>query len=224
MDRGIFITGTDTGVGKTVVAGGIARVLKDAGVDVGVMKPVATGDRQDALFLIDSIGSKDPINLVNPVYLKHPLSPNVAERLTRKRIALGKILRAYKKLSGLHRFLIVEGIGGILVPIKDNFFVADLIKELNIPVIIVAKPYLGTINHTLLTIKAARDYGLNIKGIIINYSDDRKIGLAEKTAPAVIKRISRLPILSIVPYANDGYFISRRLRYILRQLPVLQGV
>lgn len=221
--KGIFITGTDTGVGKTVVACTIAHILKEQGVDVGVMKPIATGDRQDALNLIKAADLDDSIDLVNPIYLRPPLAPSVAAQLCKKGIELRKVFNAYKKLSSLHQFLVVEGIGGLMVPIKRDFFVADLIKRFGLSMIIVSKPYLGTINHTLLTVKVARHYRLNILGIVINYSEDRKKGLAEKTSPDAIRRLSGLPILGIVPYSDDRHIISSHLRHILRQLPLLQG-
>ncbi|MDQ7778856.1 MAG: dethiobiotin synthase [Planctomycetota bacterium] len=187
--RGVFITGTDTGVGKTVVAAGIARALKSRGLNVGVMKPVATGAiRQgkrlvnpDVLFLRDAIGLRDPLGLINPVCLMYPLAPAVAARLGRQRIDLARIAAAFVKLRRMHDVLVVEGIGGLLVPIKSGYFVVDMAREFGLPLLVVARPTLGTINHVALTLECARSRGLDIAGVVLNYHADFPRGLAEKT-------------------------------------------
>ncbi|MEK7448481.1 MAG: dethiobiotin synthase [Planctomycetota bacterium] len=215
-----FITGTDTGVGKTVVTAGLARAWLAEGYNVGVMKPIATGGKPykckmqnsvsriphsqllspDVKFLIKATGLKDPINLINPICLKQPLAPNLAAKLSRRKINLNKIWSAYRELKKRHEILLVEGIGGLMVPIKDNYFVADLVKEMDLPLIIVIRPSLGTINHTLLTIQYARARGLKIKGFIVNYDRPGKIGLAEKLAPSAIQKIAGVPCLGVIPY------------------------
>jgi len=198
--KGVFITGTDTGVGKTFVSGEICRTLKNKIKSLGVMKPIACGDRKDALFLKNISGVDDKLDDINPIFFKKSLSPYVASKIENKKINFNKIKTAYKKLSKKYNFLIVEGAGGILVPITENFFIADLVKMLNLPLIIVARPGLGTINHTLLTIQYAKWKGLKVLGFITNYSTYRKKGLAEKTNVSVISEIGRVKFLGNVPY------------------------
>lgn len=203
MARGIFVSGTDTEVGKTVVAAGLAGALKKRGVEVGVMKPVATGGREDALFLMKAVSSPDSIERVNPIFLEPPLAPSIATEISRVEIDLSKIWKAYAKLSSQHEFMVVEGIGGLLVPIKGKFLVSDLIKRLNLPIIVVSRPGLGTINHTLLTIRCAKSYGIEIKGIIINSLKKERISLAERTNPEIIEGLSGIPILGILPFDSQ---------------------
>ncbi|MEW6614362.1 MAG: dethiobiotin synthase [Thermodesulfobacteriota bacterium] len=208
MKKGIFITGTDTEVGKTVVAAGLAGAIKAKGIDVGVMKPVATGAIRtpdglistDVQFLLKSIECHDELNLVNPITIELPLAPLVASRLEGCEIELDKIRNAYFKLSQRHDFIVVEGIGGILVPIKEDYFVSDMIKELDLPCIIVARPGLGTINHALLTLREAQQKGIEVRGFIINGMDEQKAGIAERTNPEVIKGLSHIPMLGVLPF------------------------
>ena len=199
-----FITGTDTGVGKTVIAGALAAVLKKKGIDVGVMKPVATGGWDDARFLIRAAGVKDNLFLVNPYCLGTPVVPAVAAEIEGVKIDIRKIKNAYEELSKRHDILIVEGVGGLLVPIYKNYLVTDLINELKLPVIIVAKPGLGTINHTLLTIRQAKVSRINVLGVIISNYDDANAGIAEMTAPEVIERIGKVPVLGIVSHIEGA--------------------
>ena len=199
-----FITGTDTGVGKTVIAGALAAVLKKKGIDVGVMKPVATGGWDDARFLIRAAGVKDNLFLVNPYCLGTPVVPAVAAEIEGVKIDIRKIKNAYEELSKRHDILIVEGVGGLLVPIYKSYLVTDLINELKLPVIIVAKPGLGTINHTLLTIRQAKVSRINVLGVIISNYDDANAGIAEMTAPEVIERIGKVPVLGIVSHIEGA--------------------
>ena len=200
----LFITGTDTGVGKTLIAGALAAVLKKKGIDVGVMKPVATGGWDDARFLIRAAGVKDNLFLVNPYCLGTPVVPAVAAEIEGVKIDIRKIKNAYEELSKRHDILIVEGVGGLLVPIYKSYLVTDLINELKLPVIIVAKPGLGTINHTLLTIRQAKVSRINVLGVIISNYDDANAGIAEMTAPEVIERIGKVPVLGIVSHIEGA--------------------
>ena len=206
--RGIFVTGTDTEVGKTVVAAGLVRVLRSRGLDAGAMKPVASGGNrtpqgivsEDAEFLQRAGALSDPLELINPICLELPLAPSVAAELAEAEIDLGKIREAYDILRKKHDFLIVEGVGGFMVPILREYNVADLVREMGLPILIVARPGLGTINHTLLTIAVARNYGLETKGFIINGYREKEAGLAEKTNPAVIEKLGKVPLMGILPY------------------------
>ena len=176
MEKGVFVTGIDTGVGKTVIAGALAATVKAHGLDVGVMKPVATGAREiggklvseDVVYLKRIIDSTDDDNLVNPIRLKPALAPNMAASRAGITIDIEKVWKAYKELTDKHDFVVVEGIGGLMVPIDDNILVADMALKMDLALVIVGKHYLGAINHTLLTLEYARSRNLRIKGIIFN--------------------------------------------------------
>lgn len=197
---GIFITGTGTEIGKTVIAGGIAASLKHAGVNVGVMKPISTGDTTDAQFLKHTAQVDDPLVLINPIQLLHPLAPSVSARLEGKQIDLLAIEATFTKLKQKYDFVIVEGVGGIAVPIKDNFLVAHLISQLKLPILIVAEAGLGTINHTVLTVAFAKQFNLQIAGIVLNLYCPKTAGLAEQTNSAEIERLTQVPVVGVVPY------------------------
>lgn len=211
MTKGIFITGTDTGIGKTIVAGGIVAALKNRGINIGVMKPFETGisklngswQLQDGEFLKKAAGVKDHDNLITPFCFKNPVAPYVAANLENIRIDLNEVHHAFSKLTSKYQFILVEGAGGLLVPIKNNYLYTNLIKDFDIPVVIVARPGLGTINHTLLTINAAQSYGLKVTGIIFNNYNNCDYGTAEKTNPKIIKELSGISILGEIPFLSD---------------------
>lgn len=202
--RGVFVAGTDTEVGKTFVAGLIIKQLKQKGVNVGVMKPVATGSRKDAIFLKKVAGIKDSLELINPVFLKKPLAPWVAAGLNGERINLGKIWKAYKILKKKYDYLVVEGAGGLLVPITKEIYMIDIARRFGLPLVIVSRPGLGTINHTLLTANYARNHEISLAGFVINYTRPYKKGLAERTNPRVISRLGKIKLLGVVPYKPIG--------------------
>ena len=196
MGKSIFITATDTGVGKTIIACAIGLALKKKGLDIGYMKPFqCSGD--DVEFICRALGIKDEMDLVNPYYTKEPLAPYVAFKRARVKIELDKVFKAYQELSRRHEVLIVEGAGGLLAPVKKDYLIADLIRDLDIPALIVAGAGLGTLNHTLLTQRYALDYGIKVKGIIINNYQGKTA--AEKTNPDAFKEFLAAPILGIVP-------------------------
>jgi len=196
----LFVTGTDTGVGKTYVAAGLAAALRRRGVDVGVMKPVSTGTSDDAGVLIKASGSRDPIKLVNPIRLKAPLAPNLAARLEGKTIDVGVLESAFQALAERHEVVIVEGAGGLLVPIRDGFTFADLAKRLDLPLLIVARVKLGTINHTSLTIEAAQARRLEVAGVVVNRSKRGRADLAERLNPAAIAAATGAPVLALLTW------------------------
>jgi dethiobiotin synthetase len=206
MKAGIFITGTDTDVGKTIVAAGLALVLRSWGLKVGVMKPVATGcygkeERpisQDAAFLMEAAQNEYP-PLTSPMRFRNPLSPNVAAMLEKKEVDVQGILKSYRELQKHYDFLIVEGIGGLMVPFRKDYYVANLIRDMGLPIVIVSYAGLGAINHTLLTVDAAMIRGLEVRGIIFNRVSVTNYSLAELTNPKVIHDISGVPILGSLP-------------------------
>ena len=200
MTQGIFITGTGTEIGKTVIAGGLAASLKQAGMNVGVMKPISTGDTADAQFLKHAAQVDDERSLINPIYLRHPLAPSVAARMESREIDVSCVEAAFAELQQKYDFVIVEGVGGIAVPIQDDFLVVHLIKRLQLPILIVAQVGLGTLNHTLLTVAYARQFELQITGIVLNGLCIETAGLAEATNPAEIENLTSVPVIGVVPY------------------------
>ena len=172
--RGVFVTGTDTGVGKTLVACALVRGLRSLGLDVGVMKPVETGvgaaGPRDALALREAAAVDDPLELVCPFALALPAAPTVAAAAEGRAIDLGTIRRAFETLASRHGCVVAEGAGGLLVPVADGASMADLARELGLPLLVVARASLGTINHTFLTLEAARTRGLRVAGVVISHS------------------------------------------------------
>jgi len=207
--HGLFITGTDTAVGKTMVTAALAALLRAAGYDVGVMKPVHTGCRDpysrqpppDTAVLMRAARARDPVELVTPYRLRQPLSPLAAARAEARSIDLRRLRTAYRALVHRHQIVLVEGVGGLLVPLTATTTVADLIGAWQLPVILVARAGLGTLNHTLLSIEAAKRRGLTIGGIILNHS--RPIGGARRRRQdpsvggnvALLRELTRLPVV-----------------------------
>jgi len=211
MNRGFFITGTDTDVGKTVVTAGLLATLRKRGYDIGLMKPFQTDFIEaegrllspDLEFVLKFVDLETDYDLMNPIRLREPLAPSVAAEVEGVEIDLTKVDRAYEELLELHQGLLVEGAGGLMVPLAKNFLTPDLVKSFELPIIIVARPNLGTINHTVLTVKVARELGIKVLGVIINGLKEAEAGIAEKTNPEVIAELADVPILGIVPYIED---------------------
>jgi dethiobiotin synthetase len=209
--RGIFITGTSTGVGKTLVAAGLAWALRKRRIDVGVMKPFATANRvfstkyrsRDTAILAEASAAKDPDYSLNPFFYSIAASPLVASELKQGApVNIKKAVQSLKKLGKEHDFLIAEGIGGIMVPLTENESVADFAKRVDLPVIIVATTKLGTLNHTLLTVMACEKFGLKIEGIILN-KISKKPKIVEKKTVEVIERLTHLKVLAVLPFSQD---------------------
>lgn len=173
MSPGLFVTGTDTGVGKTLVACAVAAALRARGIDVGAMKPVETGvgpaGPSDAHALAAAAGDGDPLELVCPQRFALAAAPSVAAAEAGGRVDVDAIRRAFDALAGRHEWLVVEGAGGLLVPLRDDFAMADLAGELALPLLVVARAALGTINHTLLTLEAAAARGLRVAGVVVSH-------------------------------------------------------
>ncbi len=204
--KSIFVTGTDTGVGKTIVTAAIAWNLKQAGRSVAVMKPVQTGTivsgPTDLEFVQEVLGSDHRIDVSCPYSFPDPVAPLVASMLSGERIQIDRIVDAYKKLSAENEFVIVEGAGGLLVPILEDYFMSDLALDLELPVLIVSRPDLGTLNHTLLTLESAEKKGLDIAGVVIsNYPWDP--GIPEQTNPELILSMTGVNMLGIIPNSNS---------------------
>lgn len=211
LPKGIFVTGTDTGVGKTVVSATIALALRQSGKRVTVMKPVQTGAGEDGLtdieFIQKVIGTDRLQEAVCPYRLELPLAPLVAAKLAGQLIDVDKIKSAYFDLSSSHDVVIVEGAGGLLVPITETYFMSDLASDLRLGLIIVIRPGLGTLNHTLLTLEHARSRGLSILGFVINNYPDIPT-LAERTNPELLLELTGEKILGVIPH-DQGISVER---------------
>lgn len=206
LKPGIFIVGTDTNVGKTVIAAGLAMALKARGMKVGVMKPVATGCHgistrlvsSDAVFLWEAAENEYPA-LTNPSRYRAAVAPHVAAGLERKDINIESILKAFRELQKHYDYVIVEGVGGLMVPLAKDYYVANLVREFQLPMVVVSQIGLGAINHSLLTVDAALVRGLDVRGIIFNRVPTTNVSLAEMTNPKVIHELSGIPILGSLP-------------------------
>lgn len=205
--RGIFVTGTDTGVGKTAVAAAIARYLKNLGLRVGVMKPVETGIEspaacgRDGRLLCQAAGISEPPETVSPYRLRAPLAPDQAAELEGIRINPQVIADLAQRQSKAHDFLIVEGAGGLMVPLVGGYLMADLVRQLRLPLLVVAGCSLGTINHTLLTTFTARSLDLPLAGILLNRmpaTPDK----AQENAPHAIASLASCSLLGVLPAVN----------------------
>jgi len=202
--RGIFVTGTDTGVGKTLVAAALARFLRRRGIDVGVCKPVESGvddlsqPGPDARLL--RLGADVAIDevLLAPVRLALPLAPSVAAEQEGVRISPENLLAGIRKLGSRHQFLIIEGAGGLMTPLAGGYLVADLARDAGLPLLTVCRPGLGTINHTLLTLFAARTMGIGLAGYLINgFPEDPDP--AEASAPHALASLASANLLGVLP-------------------------
>jgi len=217
--KGYFVTGTDTGVGKTEIAAYIARRLANKGLKVGVMKPIATGvgrSCKDVEILRKSVGSKDPEDCINPISLKLPFAPMVASRIEKAKIDMKRVWVSFKKLKRENDVVIAEGVGGVMVPIYKRanriYYVLDMIKEMKLPVIVVSRPNLGTINHTAMTIETLRRRKIKINGIILNYTSLIKKDLSIKTNPQVIEELTGTRVLGIMHYNKNRN--KRRIKWL----------
>lgn len=202
MTRGLFITGTDTGVGKTHVTAAILAELRRRGIKAAAFKPIACGrgGRRDAEIYHELMDREVPLDAINPIWLRHALAPSIAAKLERRPISLAKILTGYKLLTTRYSIVLVEGAGGLLVPIWRNVFVADLAKRLELPLVVVARLGLGTINHSLLTVRQARAMGLTVKGIVLNDTVGGKRGLAERTNLIEVPATCGVPLLGVISH------------------------
>lgn len=199
----LFITGTDTGVGKTYTTALLISALRDSGVDAIGMKPICCGDRDDAETLAAVSAHSEPVDAINPFWLRAPAAPCVAAKMEKRHLDTTAIVAAFKALAARHDAVLVEGAGGWLVPIRRNYSMADLAAELGLPVIIVAANRLGALNHTLLTVAAIRQSGLPCAGVILNTLTEADHDVAATTNRAVLEEILPVPLLAeISPRAS----------------------
>ena len=204
----LFVTGTDTDVGKTYVTAGLAVTFRKMGLDVGVMKPFAAGTSQkkgfkskDVEILSNAAQVSDPEELLNPQFFPIPASPYTAWKTLKIKPRVSTILSSFKKLSKLHEMILVEGMGGIMTPIMNDYHITHLIKDMKIPAVIVTRTKVGTVNHTMMTVKMCEKYKIPIRGIIINDFDSD--GYKTKELARDLKNILRVPILGSIPFIED---------------------
>lgn len=164
----LFITGTDTGVGKTYVTARLIRYLRRQGLDAVGLKPICCGSREDAETLRAAADDALELNEVNPVWLRTPAAPYVAALIENRIIDLDLIRETFRRLRERHASVLVEGVGGWLVPIARDYAVADLAREMSLPVTVVVRNRLGALNHAALTVQHVRQSGQECAGIILN--------------------------------------------------------
>jgi dethiobiotin synthetase len=199
--RGFFVAGTDTGIGKTLVTAAIALALRTRGVDVGVIKPVQTGEG-DAVELKRLVGLSESPARIAPFSFAAPLAPLVAARLEGKALELDEVVERVRALSEAHELTIVEGVGGLLVPVGPGWTVADLAGELRLPLLVVARAGLGTVNHTLLTLAEAERRGLDVAGVVLNgYGRERDPSEADNGE--LIESFTGVPVIARIPWLRE---------------------
>jgi len=199
---GLLVTGTDTGVGKTFVTCALAHALRARGRRVAVMKPVETGviDRpEDALALRAAADDPAPLEEVCPYRLRAPLAPSVAARLEGIRIDLARLESLIRHRLATADVLLVEGAGGLLVPIADSVTYADLAARLRLPLLVVGANRLGTVNHCALTARVADAMGLEVLGIVLSQPSPARDESADTNA-ATVAALTGLPILGTLPH------------------------
>jgi dethiobiotin synthetase len=200
----LFITGTDTGVGKTHVTARLLRTLRAEGRDVVGMKPLACGDREDAEALYRACDGTVALNDINPVWLRAPAAPYAAAMIEGRSIDLELIRETFQKLRTSHEGILVEGVGGWRVPITRDYFVSDLAREFQLPVAIVVANQLGALNHAFLTIEAVRQSGLPYAGIILNHVAAHADDVASVTNRGILEDLAGFPVLAEFAYEPGG--------------------
>jgi dethiobiotin synthetase len=200
--NGVLVVGTDTEIGKTVVAGGIARALSDSGEDVRAVKPVESGGNDDARFHAEAtdVAPED----VCPYFLEEPLSPNVAARRSGRELDYETMLSAVRRDDEEAAFVVAEGVGGLRVPLTpEGDELADIVVDAGFPALVVARPSLGTLNHTALTVEALRARDVSVVGAVLNrFPDEGDAGVAERTNPDEVESMNDVPVRR-VPELNE---------------------
>ena len=203
--KSLFVTATDTDIGKTSVCAGIAHSLKKLGIDVGIMKPFACGVKQKTGFLSKDLsilskaqGVCDPDELGNPFWVPIPTSPYTAAKNLGVKIDIKHVMNCFRKLNKIHDIILVEGIGGIMTPILKDYAIIDLIKDLNTNTVIVTSSKLGTINHTIMTCNICKNMKIPVKGLIINNFDSTGYPISELERDLSV--LTNLPVLCSLPH------------------------
>ncbi len=190
----LFITGTDTGVGKTQNAVRLLRLLRAAGRSCAGMKPICCGDRRDVELLMAAGSDSLTIDEINPVWLHTPAAPIVGSFVEEVNLDIEQILAAFRALQDRVEHVIVEGVGGWMVPIRPDYFISDLAAEMKLPVLVVTQNRLGCLNHTALTVRSVADYNLPCLGVVLN-GVPVPGDIAALTNADILKRILNVPLL-----------------------------
>ena len=215
--RGVFITATDTGVGKTLVTAALVARLRQRGIDVGVMKPIETGvsrstkAQSDGARLRRTAGSHDPIVEVCPYVFRLPMAPLSAARAEGRTVRVATIMRAFRKLHSRHEVVLVEGVGGVYVPITSSLDVSDLIYRMKLPTIVVGRVSLGGINHALLTLGALRQRKISVLALVLNRTLPAQTATAraqERSTVRLLQQLAGVPVIGPLPYRSmrEGKF------------------
>ncbi len=207
MSGAFFVTGTDTAVGKTFITAGLAGYYANMGQRVGVMKPIETGHEndqnwpEDALTLHQAAQNDDPRDIVVPYIFSPPVSPWAATQITGRVIDFPLLIQKARDLMARYSLTFIEGAGGLAVPIDEKLTMADIPRRLDIPIIIVSRSGLGTINHTVLTVEYARMRGLDIRGIVMNQSREQSISRdpSHQHNRAIIEKMTGVPVIGMIP-------------------------
>jgi len=201
----LFITATDTDIGKTYVCAGLAHSLKKLDIDVGIMKPFACGVKQktgfssnDLTILSKAAMVNDAEELLNPFFFPIPASPYTAAKNLGVKIDIDYLMKCFRKLDKIHDVMLVEGIGGIMTPILKEYAIIDLIKDLEANTIIVTSSKIGTINHTIMTCNMCKNMKIPVKGLIINNFDST--GYPVSDLERDLNALTDLPVLCSLPH------------------------
>ena len=201
----LFVTATDTDIGKTFVCAGLAYALKKSGIDVGIMKPFACGVKQkigfssnDLTILTNAAMVDDAEDIINPFFFPIPASPYTAAKNLGVKIDIEYVMECFRKLDEIHDIVLVEGIGGIMTPILKDYAIIDLIKDLMANTIIVTSSKIGTVNHTVLTCNMCKNMNIPIKGLIINNFDSTGYPIPELERD--LSALTDLPVLCSLPH------------------------
>ena len=207
MPKAIFITGTDTGVGKTFFACRLAALLRDLGYRVGVMKPAESGCAEqegklvpeDAIRLKEASASQDPLDRICPYPLREALAPSVAAQRQGIILGIDRLMDVYDEISSSHDITLVEGAGGLMVPLLPSYTYADFARVLKLPVIVIAANRLGMINHLLLTLEHARCKGVSVLAYVLNRLESEP-SLAAETNREALWTLTSVPCAGELPY------------------------
>jgi dethiobiotin synthetase len=208
---GLLVTGTDTGIGKTVIAGAVASWFRSQRLRIGVLKPMASGCvhrregwvSEDAEFLAHCADSSHPLDVIAPIRFAEPLAPAIAAERLKETIDWTPVQRSLAAIARDSDVIVVEGVGGIMVPMDAKHTMLDVAQWLKIPAVVVARPNLGTINHTILTVEALRRAEVSVAGVVINRYPAENPGTAEETNPRAIEKWGKVPVLCIVPDVKE---------------------
>lgn len=222
MARGIFVTATDTGAGKTHFCSLLLKKLRQAGVDAVGIKPFCCGDREDAERLQEACAGVVELGLVNPVWLRVPAAPYAAALVENRSLDVASALAAFETLSARHRFVVVEGVGGWRVPLTENLCLSGFAKQLGLPVLVVTANRLGAINHTQLTVDAIKASGPDCLGVVLNQPSLLEPCPAQITNPGILEHLLNVPLLGEIGHGEGA--LPENVFHNLLALPALKSL